>query len=184
MNLHAECFFVFFIFMTEGEQPGHANCLVSNTAAWQCKKNKKNMVRVMPGYLRSLAFFQQSDQPVPRRPHSTPPPPHDIIQRTITQVKDPYTTKTDGCTSQQPCLANGALRVLVDGQEAYGMAGSMESLVNPAGFMVSAANLPAECQPFGGDLIWANKFAEIVGDVASSRRRLRYSQIKKLKVRT
>lgn len=50
--------------------------------------------------------------------------------------------------------------------------------------MVSTANLPAECQPFGGDLIWADKFAEMsVAGAVSSRRNLRYTKKRTCKAR-
>ncbi|CAM9548151.1 unnamed protein product [Sphacelaria rigidula] len=84
----------------------------------------------------------------------------------VVEVKDPYTTRTQGCRKQdvRPCLAEGGLRVLVDGVESDALEGptSVSLFADTDSEMdMTASNLPAECRPFGGDLIWARKFAEI-----------------------
>ena len=91
----------------------------------------------------------------------------------VVEVKDPYSTVTDGCPkdSSAPCLAEGGLVILVDGEEsaALQVPGENVRLPGSSPFVVSAANLPAECRPFGGDRIWATQFAQMMTD----RRRLR-----------
>lgn len=84
----------------------------------------------------------------------------------VVEVKNPYTTTTNGCPkdSSVPCLADGGLRILVDGEESAAMQAPATSVHLPGGspVVVSAANLPAECRIFGGDRIWATKFAEMM----------------------
>lgn len=63
---------------------------------------------------------------------------------------------------QEDCiqhLANGASRVLVDGQNYAALdAPTAETALSDGHTVVSATNLPAECQPFGGDgvCVWAS----------------------------
>jgi len=89
----------------------------------------------------------------------------------VIEVKDPYITDTEGCAddSPVPCLANGALRVIVDGEEISGLQAPIEATELPGGRLVSSANLPVECRPFGGDRIWAAQHAA----TADGRRSLR-----------
>lgn len=79
------------------------------------------------------------------------------------EVKDPYTVNTDGCPpGVSPCLANGGLRVVVDGSEADGLLRFLRTeLVADDLIAVSASNLPVECRQFGGDKIWARMFHEM-----------------------
>ncbi|CAM9563847.1 unnamed protein product [Sphacelaria rigidula] len=99
----------------------------------------------------------------------------------VVEVKDPYTTRTQGCRKQdaRPCLAEGGLHVLVDGVESDALEGptSVSLFADTDSEMeVTASNLPAECRPFGGDLIWARKFAKISSAIAAAfpgRRNLR-----------
>ena len=101
----------------------------------------------------------------------------------VIDVQDPYTIDTeqdcsvtngDGDGKTRPCLASGALRVLVDDQEDGTALGAPTAGVTlPDGHtVVSATNLPAECQPFGGDRVWAEDF-ENVTSAARRRRSLR-----------
>lgn len=71
------------------------------------------------------------------------------------EIKDPYTIATEGCSSSTACLADGALRILVDGEESQSLQTPGEDIIVADGLMVSSANLPAECRSFGGDRIWA-----------------------------
>lgn len=81
------------------------------------------------------------------------------------EVKDTYTTITDGCPkdSTVPCLADGGLRILVDGEQSAAMQAPVEHVRLPRSspVVVSSTKLPAECHPFGGDRIGATKFAEM-----------------------
>lgn len=87
----------------------------------------------------------------------------------LVEVEDPYSTVTEGCPASPaaPCLADGGLRILVDGQNSAALYSPAENVVLPGGegsseVVVSAANLPAECRPFGGDRIWATQFAQMM----------------------
>lgn len=101
----------------------------------------------------------------------------------VIEVQDPHTTDTeqdcsvtngDGDGTTLPCLASGALRVLVDGQEDYAALSSPTAGVTlPDGHtVISATNLPTECQPFGGDKVWVEEIENIVS-AARRRRSLR-----------
>ena len=83
----------------------------------------------------------------------------------VIEVKDPYTLNTAGCgsgvESSLPCLANGALRFIVDGVEHRGLQTPSQAVELPGGRFVSSANLPAECRRFGGDRIWAAQYADM-----------------------
>ena len=97
----------------------------------------------------------------------------DGLHSLVVEVKDPYSTNTDGCpkASPVPCLADGGIRILVDGEEPAALQAPFENVRLPGSYPVlfSAANLPAECRPFGGDRIWAAQFAEITTDHRSLR---------------
>lgn len=79
----------------------------------------------------------------------------------IIETKEPYSTETEGCPDDwyTPCLAENALRIIVDGKEHLAVPTERSSL--PGDATITASNLPAECQPYGGDLIWANTFAQM-----------------------
>ena len=101
----------------------------------------------------------------------------DGLHSLVVEVKDPYSTNTDGCPkdSPVPCLADGGLRILVDGEEPAALQASSENVRLPGSYpiVLSAANLPAECRTFGGDRIWATQFA----DMATDRRSLRLNAV-------
>lgn len=84
----------------------------------------------------------------------------------LVEVKDPYSTVTEGCPAA-PCLADGGLRIQVDEIDSDALQSPAENVVlsgepGSSDVIVSAANLPAECRPFGGDRIWAAHFAEMM----------------------
>ncbi|CAM9699106.1 unnamed protein product [Ectocarpus fasciculatus] len=83
----------------------------------------------------------------------------------VIEVKNPYTTDTGGCPEGvSPCLANGGLRIIVDGQEIDELLRfSRQVPVADGVISVSASNLPVECRQFGGDKIWAHLYQEILG---------------------
>ena len=84
----------------------------------------------------------------------------------VIEVKNPYTIDTPGCESDAdsplPCLANGALRFIVDGVEHRGLQLPGKAVELPGDRFVSSANLPAECRRFGGDRIWAAQYADMI----------------------
>ncbi len=89
----------------------------------------------------------------------------------VIEVENPYTIDTGGCPEGvSPCLANGGLRIIVDGEEMDELLRfSRDVSVADGAMTVSAANLPVECRQFGGDRIWARLFQEMI----EGRRQLR-----------
>lgn len=84
----------------------------------------------------------------------------------VIEVQDPYSVATAGCLQETtPCLADGGLRVTYDDSEVVDLLHPMDGkLMYPGSMVVSAANLPTECTKFGGDKIWADKFAHMEAD--------------------
>ena len=81
------------------------------------------------------------------------------------EVKNPYRTDTSGCPGGvSPCLANGELRAVVDGEEVHDLLRFSRNEYVAEGITVSASNLPAECRQFGGDKIWARMYEEMLQD--------------------
>eukprot|EP00752_Nemacystus_decipiens_P017069 g15286.t1 len=80
------------------------------------------------------------------------------------EVEDPYTVDTHGCPEGvSPCLANGGLRMVVDGNQEDGLLRfSREVPMGDGAITVSATNLPVECRQFGGDKIWARMYQEML----------------------
>lgn len=76
-------------------------------------------------------------------------------------MNDPYTVATNGCPDGvSPCLADGGLRVVVNGEESKDYLRSTSTIIgHPTGeignIVLSASNLPIECRQFGGEKIWA-----------------------------
>ncbi|MEO9748624.1 MAG: hypothetical protein ABJF95_06435, partial [Marinobacter sp.] len=89
----------------------------------------------------------------------------------VIEVNDPYSTRTDGCPHDlsKPCLADGGVRIVVDGETPGSMQSPGDRWHLPGGVVVSAANLSPECRPFGGDRIWAAQFETMM----AGRRKLR-----------
>lgn len=76
----------------------------------------------------------------------------------VIEVKDPYTTTTGGCPGGiSPCLADGGVRIIVDGQETGALLAPTRDKLVADGMAMSAFNMPVECQSFGGDKIWASR---------------------------
>ncbi|CAN0252997.1 unnamed protein product [Scytosiphon promiscuus] len=86
-------------------------------------------------------------------------------QSVVFEIVDPYSTAAAGSSQG---LLGGAMRVLVDGIDSSSLISPNEGTHLPGQVFVATANLPAACQPFGGDIIWAQQFADI-----TARRRLR-----------
>ncbi|CBN74763.1 imm upregulated 3 [Ectocarpus siliculosus] len=89
----------------------------------------------------------------------------------VIEVENPYTIVTGGCPEGvSPCLANGGLRIIVDGQEVDELLRFSRQMPVADGTMtMSASNLPVECRQFGGHRIWARMYQDILED----RRQLR-----------
>ena len=81
----------------------------------------------------------------------------------IIEVENPYDIDTNGCSPGiSPCLANGGLRAIVDGEEVESLLRFSRDEYVVDGITVSASNLPAECRQFGGDKIWARLYDEML----------------------
>lgn len=96
----------------------------------------------------------------------------------VVEVKNPYTIETGPCTVGDhglPCLANGALQLSLDGETLSELQYPGEVNDLPGDMTIFAANLPAECQPFGGDRIWAAQYAEIMRAAHRSLRSINFS---------
>lgn len=77
------------------------------------------------------------------------------------------------CPTDEPCLAEGVLTVLLDG-EPMTRPGAVE--LGP-GFSVGGVNIPGECRPFGFEKYWAGKVrqAELAAAGGEGRRLLHTS---------
>lgn len=83
----------------------------------------------------------------------------------VIQVRDPSTTATGGCADGvYPCLADGGLQVMVDGTERPDLLSSSRGVYIPGDTLLSASNLPVECQQFGGHKKWASMYEEMMSD--------------------
>lgn len=83
----------------------------------------------------------------------------------VIEVKNPYAVDPfDGCPEEvSPCLADGGLRVEVDGKEAADrLLGVTRDEPVVEGMDMSASNLPVECRQFGGHMIWARMYEEML----------------------
>jgi len=68
----------------------------------------------------------------------------------VIEVKDPYSPFTDGCPDGiAPCLADGGIRIVVDGHEDDALLSPTRSEYVADGMELSATNLPPVCQEFG-----------------------------------
>lgn len=77
------------------------------------------------------------------------------------EVKDPYSISTSGCPANvSPCLADGALRISVDGEEEEDLLAVTMGEQVTDDIYLSASNLPTECREFGGGHAWANMLSK------------------------
>lgn len=72
------------------------------------------------------------------------------------------------CPTPEPCLAEGVLTVLIDGQPMLGP--GVVNLGN--GVAVGAVNIPGECRPFGFEQYWARKVRQAEVEATADGRRL------------
>lgn len=73
----------------------------------------------------------------------------------------------------EPCLADGALTVLLDGKPM--VRPGVETVAT--GFIVGAVNVPGECRPFGFENYWARKIREAEVATGAAGRRLEDTNI-------
>jgi len=72
----------------------------------------------------------------------------------VIEVKDPHSLKSSCPTGVSPCLADGSLRVALDGEEALLAPGTV---LLGKDVQISAVNLPGACRSFGFEKV---KFVE------------------------
>lgn len=90
----------------------------------------------------------------------------DGVDHTIViTVKDPHSLESVCPENVQPCLADGSLNVVIDGDEVLIAPGTVK--FGP-GMQVTAVNIPGECRSFGYETYWERKKLEY----AQSGRRL------------
>ena len=80
-----------------------------------------------------------------------------IYHSVVISVKDPASMESVCPTDVSPCLADGSLRVVLDGEEALFAPGNV--FVAP-GVEVTAVNIPGECRSFGFETYWERKRLE------------------------
>lgn len=74
----------------------------------------------------------------------------------VITVKDPHTLESS-CPAGSSCLAEGALSVLLDGEENLAAPGKVYVTQD---IVVTTANLPGECRTFGFEQYWEKKKLE------------------------
>eukprot|EP00903_Cladosiphon_okamuranus_P011805 g11093.t1 len=75
----------------------------------------------------------------------------------VIEVKDPYNFDSSCPDGVSPCLADGSLRVVLDGEETL-LAPDTVSLGHDV--QISAVNLPGACRSFGFEKYWERKKLE------------------------
>lgn len=98
--------------------------------------------------------------------------PHTVEVRTNHPENFNAQTQCPG-GENEPCLADGALTVLLDGKPMTRP--GMQTLA--PGLIVGAVNLPGECRPFGFENYWAKKVHEAEMTAAVAGRRLEVSSM-------
>ena len=85
----------------------------------------------------------------------------DGMHHTVTvSVTDPHSLESACPVGMSPCLADGALTVVTDGEEVFLAPG--EVTLAP-GVAISAVNLPGPCRSFGFENYWERKKLELGG---------------------
>lgn len=82
--------------------------------------------------------------------------PHSVV----ISIKDPHTINSSCPAGQTPCLADGSLGVVLDGEEALL---APESVELAPGVQITAVNIPGECRSFGFEEYWERKKLEAAG---------------------
>ena len=80
----------------------------------------------------------------------------------VIEVIEPYSGDTPGCPDGVfPCLADGGLRFVVDGQESNAFLSPIRNEIVEDAFELSSSNLPLECHEFGGGEEWELLYEEM-----------------------
>lgn len=75
----------------------------------------------------------------------------------VITVKEPHSLESVCSPGISPCLADGSLNVVLDGEAALSAPGSV--ILGP-GVEVTAVNIPGECRSFGFETYWEKKKLE------------------------
>ena len=75
----------------------------------------------------------------------------------VISVKNPHTQNSICPPGVSTCLADGSLRVVVDGEHVLLSPGTVEAA---PGLLISAVNIPGECRSFGFETYWEKKNLE------------------------
>ena len=116
--------------------------------------------------LPSVHLNMRITSPVPSLPNITYITGVSIITRDadgldhsiVISVVDPHNLDSSCPIGMSPCLADGSLRVVIDGEEAFLVPGQVS--VAP-GVAIAAVNLPGACRSFGFEKYWERKKLEI-----------------------
>ncbi|CAM9412482.1 unnamed protein product [Scytosiphon promiscuus] len=120
-------------------------CLMKDSPTFQMNMRVTNPVAELPQitYITGLSILTTDTDGID----------HSIV---IT-VKDPHVLESSCPDGMFPCLADGALDVVLDGHEELMAPGTV---ILGRDVMVSAANLPGECRSFGFEKYWERKKLE------------------------
>ena len=80
-----------------------------------------------------------------------------FVHTVVISVKHPHSIESACPAEISPCLAEGALSVVLDGEEALVAPGTVTMA---PGVHVGAANIPGECRSFGFEKYWEKKKEE------------------------
>lgn len=75
----------------------------------------------------------------------------------VISVKEPHSLESACPTEISPCLADGSLNIVVDGEAALSAPGNV---ILAPGVEVTAVNIPGECRSFGFETYWERKKLE------------------------
>lgn len=84
----------------------------------------------------------------------------------IISVDEPHVLDSQCADDASPCLANGALTILLDDEDIT----SPGEVTLGRGMSVGAVNLPGACRPFGFEKYWARKVLEAEQAAGAGRR--------------
>lgn len=80
-----------------------------------------------------------------------------VAHSIVIEAKDPHNIESSCPPGVSPCLADGSLRVVLDGVETLSAPGSVTLGKD---LVVSAVNIPGQCRSFGFEKYWERKKLE------------------------
>lgn len=132
------------------------------------------MILAISLYFLIRVFLQRATAPVPDLKEITyitdlsviANDPEGVKHSIVISVKEPHRLDSACPVGVSPCLADGVLRVTLDGEDALLGPGT---ITLAAGVTVSAVSLPGACRSFEFELYWQEKKLELT---QAGRRRL------------